>query len=163
MIRIIALTTAYFIAGKLGLSMPFIGSNITLFWPPTGIALAAALIWGPSCWFGIFLGAFLVNLTTGEPTFSTALEIAIGNTLAPAFGALMLKRTIGSQNFFRRGRDIVTFILITAGSMLLSATGGILSLYFNGLLSSDLVLKAWLGWWLGDIIGVMIFSPLLLA
>lgn len=143
--------------------MPFIGSNITLFWPPTGIALAAALVWGPSCWFGIFLGAFLVNLTTGEPAFSTAFEIAIGNTLAPAFGALMLKRTIGSQNFFRRGRDIVTFILITAGSMLLSATGGILSLYFNGLLSSDLVLKAWLGWWLGDIIGVMIFSPLLLA
>ncbi|WP_083398255.1 MASE1 domain-containing protein [Nitrosomonas communis] len=67
------------------------------------MALAAVLIWGPSCWFGIFLGAFLINLTTGEPAFSTALEIAIGNTLAPAFGALMLKRTIGSQNFFRRG------------------------------------------------------------
>ncbi|SDY10348.1 EAL domain-containing protein [Nitrosomonas sp. Nm33] len=163
MMRVIALTAAYFIAGKLGLSMPFIGSNITLFWPPTGISLAAILVWGPSCWIGIFLGALLVNLTTGEPIFSTALEIAIGNTLAPTFGALMLKRIIGSQNIFRRGRNVVIFILITAGSMLLSATGGTLSLYFNGLLSSDLVFDAWLGWWLGDIIGVMIFSPLLLA
>lgn len=163
MIRVIALMAAYFIAGKLGLSMPFIGSSITLFWPPAGISLAAALVWGPSCWFGIFLGALLVNLTTGELAFTTALEIALGNTLAPAFGALMLKRTIGSQNIFRRGRDVVTFILITAGSMLLSATGGTLSLYFNGLLSSDLVFDGWLGWWLGDIIGVMIFSPLLLT
>ncbi len=163
MIRIIALTTAYFIAGKLGLSMPYVNSNITLFWPPTGIALAAVLIWGPSCWLGIFLGAFLVNLTTGGLALSTVLEIALGNTLAPVFGALILKRTIGSQNIFEHGQNVVIFILIVSCSMLLSATGGTLSLYVSGVLSSDSVLNAWLSWWIGDTIGVMIFSLPLLA
>ncbi|SDY08472.1 PAS domain S-box-containing protein/diguanylate cyclase (GGDEF) domain-containing protein [Nitrosomonas sp. Nm58] len=163
MIRVIVLAAAYFLAGKLGLSMPFVNSNITLFWPPAGIAFAATLAWGPSCWPGIFLGSLLINLTTGELTFSTALGIAVGNTLAPILGALILKKTIGSQNIFGRGRNVVTFILIASSSMLLSATSGTLSLYFSDLLSSNLVLSAWLGWWLGDMTGVMIFSPLLLA
>lgn len=163
MIRVIALTAAYFIAGKLGLSIPYVSSSITLFWPPTGIAFAAVLIWGPSCWPGIFLGALLVNLTTGELAFPTASGVALGNTFAPVLGALMLKKAIGSQNIFKCSQDVVTFIFIAASSMLLSATGGTLSLYVSGLLSSDMVLNAWLGWWLGDIIGVMIFLPMLLA
>lgn len=143
--------------------MPFVGSNITLFWPSSGIALAAVMVWGLACWPGILLGALLINLTTGELTLLTALAIALGNTLAPVVGALMLRNVIESQNIFERGRDVVAFILITSSSMLLSATGGTFSLYISGLLSNDLVFSAWLGWWLGDAIGVMSFSPPLLA
>ncbi|HBZ30275.1 MAG TPA: hypothetical protein DEO56_06715, partial [Nitrosomonas nitrosa] len=56
-LRIFALATVYFLAGSFGLSMPYIGSNITLLWPPSGIALVAVLVWGTVCWPGIFLGS----------------------------------------------------------------------------------------------------------
>jgi len=36
----------YIIAGKLGLQLAFVHPNATAVWPPTGIALAALLVWG---------------------------------------------------------------------------------------------------------------------
>ena len=39
--QILLLASLYFAGGKAGLNAPYVGSNITLFWPPSGIALAA--------------------------------------------------------------------------------------------------------------------------
>ncbi|HEX8873770.1 MAG TPA: MASE1 domain-containing protein, partial [Nitrosospira sp.] len=164
--RIVLVAIAYYAGGKLGLALPYldgeISSNITLFWPPTGIAFAALLIWGFACWPGVFLGAVAVNLTTGDLSVPIALGIGIGNTLAPVCGAFLLGRITRFQANFLRGRDAVSFMLIASGSMLVSATGGIISLCADGKLAPGSIFHAWLGWWLGDTVGVLIFSPLLL-
>ncbi len=164
--HIILVAIAYYAGGKLGLALPYmdgeISSNITLFWPPTGVAFAALLIWGFACWPGIFLGSVAVNLTTGDLSVPIALGIGIGNTLAPVCGAFLLERVTRFHASFLRGRDAVSFMLIASGSMLVSATGGIISLYVGGKLALGSMLQAWFGWWLGDTVGVLIFSPLLL-
>ncbi|SFM27902.1 PAS domain S-box-containing protein/diguanylate cyclase (GGDEF) domain-containing protein [Nitrosomonas nitrosa] len=162
-LRIFALATVYFLAGSFGLSMPYIGSNITLLWPPSGIALVVVLVWGAVCWPGIFLGSLLINLSAGALPLGAALTIAFGNTLAPVLGALILKKSISFDHIFTQGKDVVVFILVASCSMVLSATIGILSLYVSELLPGELILSAWLVWWLGDTIGVMIFAPPLLA
>ncbi len=77
---IVALVLAYFVAGRLGLSLAFVNASTTAVWPPTGIALAAVLIVGPWIWPGIALGAFLVNLTTSG-SFLASVGIASGNTI----------------------------------------------------------------------------------
>jgi integral membrane sensor domain MASE1 len=66
-IEIVVLAAVYFVAGKFGLTMAFVHPSSTAVWPPTGIALAALLIFGYRVWPGLFLGAFLVNLTTQVP------------------------------------------------------------------------------------------------
>ena len=43
---ILLLAAVYFAAGKLGLRLAFENLSATLVWPPTGIALAAAMIVG---------------------------------------------------------------------------------------------------------------------
>jgi integral membrane sensor domain MASE1 len=76
----ILLAAVYTAAGTLGLSLAFINPSATAIWPPSGIALAAVLIFGPIAWPGIFLGALLTNeLTAGTP--ATSVFIAAGNTL----------------------------------------------------------------------------------
>lgn len=160
--RILLLAAAYFVGGKLGLSIPYMGSSITLFWPSSGIALAALLAWRLSCWPGIFLGALAINLTIGDLSLPVAMAIAFGNTVGPIVGALLLKRTMGFQNSFVRGCDVTAFLLIGPGSMFLTASMGVLALYAGGNLSTDLATQAWLGWWLGDTVGVLVFTPLLL-
>src|SRR5512135_470033 len=60
----LGLAAVYLVCGKLGLSLAVVHANATPVWPPTGVALAALLIWGYRLWPGIFLGAFLVNLST---------------------------------------------------------------------------------------------------
>ena len=94
--------------------MSYLDSNITLFWPSTGIALVAVLIWGLSCWPGIFLGSLAVNLSTGDLALATTLGIALSDSLGPTMGAFFLKRSADFQSSFMRSRDILTFILIAA-------------------------------------------------
>ncbi len=64
-------------------------------WPPTGIALAALLLWGNRVRPGIWLGAFASNALSGEPVW-TAAAIASGNTVAPFLGSVLL-RHFGSR------------------------------------------------------------------
>jgi len=79
LVGIVALACAYFVAGKLGLSLSLVASNVTLIWPPTGLALATLLLFGRQYRPGVLLGALSLNLTTAIPNL-TAVGIAIGNT-----------------------------------------------------------------------------------
>src|SRR5579862_7648686 len=83
---IAALALVYFIGGKFGLKLAFLNQSATAVWPPTGIALAAVLLLGYRVWPGIWLGAFLVNITTAGSVL-TSICIAGGNTLEAVVGA----------------------------------------------------------------------------
>src|SRR5436190_19765205 len=74
------LTAVYFIAGKLGLMLACLHASASPVWPAAGIALAALLVLGYRAWPAIFVGAFLVNLTTAG-NVATLLAIAGGDTL----------------------------------------------------------------------------------
>src|ERR1051325_6269928 len=54
----------YVFAGKLGLALAFVHANATAVWAPSGIALAGLLVLGYRVWPAIFLGEFLVNIST---------------------------------------------------------------------------------------------------
>src|SRR2546425_1017245 len=87
----VILAAIYFFSGKFGLSLAFLNRSASPVWPPTGIALAAQLLFGYRLWPGILLGAFLVNLTT-QGTIATTLSIAVGNTLEALAGAWLVNR-----------------------------------------------------------------------
>ncbi|MBA4067914.1 MAG: hypothetical protein C0501_30275, partial [Isosphaera sp.] len=57
----------YAAAGFGGLAFPYIEENVTLLWPPTGIAVAVLFRAGLGYWPGVFLGALAVNLTLSSP------------------------------------------------------------------------------------------------
>ncbi|MFP2911404.1 MASE1 domain-containing protein, partial [Pyxidicoccus sp. 3LFB2] len=65
--EVLALAVVYFAAGRLGLSLATVGGNVSPVWPPTGVALAALVVCGPSRWPGVLLGAFFVTWLTGVP------------------------------------------------------------------------------------------------
>jgi len=69
------LAVVYFGAAKLGLRFAFVNPSATALWAPTGITLAAFLIFGIRVWPGAFLGAFFANLTTAG-TVLTSITIA---------------------------------------------------------------------------------------
>src|SRR5260221_6058206 len=61
---VVVLAVGYFGTAKLGLRFAFVNPSATALWAPTGITLAAFLIFGVRVWPGAFLGAFFANLTT---------------------------------------------------------------------------------------------------
>jgi integral membrane sensor domain MASE1 len=88
----------YFGAAKFGLALAFATPNVTAIWPPTGIALAALILGGRKLWPGVALGAFLANVTTDVPLYTT-LGITLGNTLEAVVGALLLERFRSTRRF----------------------------------------------------------------
>src|SRR5205814_8381543 len=74
-------------------------------WPPAGIALAALLVLGYRVWPAIFVGAFLVNLTTAG-NVATSLAIASGNTLEAVCGAWLVNRFAGGTTVFDRPQGV---------------------------------------------------------
>lgn len=158
--RMLLLASAYFIAGRLGLLLPFWGTSITLLWLPAGIAVAALLRWGNRYWPAIFVGAFTTNLAIGSPPLLAA-SIALGNTLGPLLAVQLLRRLKFSGEF-NHARDILLLGMAAAIGMTVSASGGVASLALFNMLPLAEVVPAWLSWWAGDFTGVLLAAPLLL-
>ena len=45
-VKVALVVAAYYGSAKLGLSLAFAIGSVTAVWPPTGIALAAVVLWG---------------------------------------------------------------------------------------------------------------------
>src|SRR5438067_353264 len=86
LISLALLAGVYFVAGKLSLRLAYVQPNVSPVWLPTGIAIAALLLFGRRLWPAVLVGAFFVNWTTAG-TSLTSLGIALGNTLEAIVGA----------------------------------------------------------------------------
>jgi diguanylate cyclase (GGDEF)-like protein/PAS domain S-box-containing protein len=160
-LRTALLFAAYYLSGRIGLSAPQFGAQVTLLWPPTGIALAALLRFGLGVWPGVWLGALAVALSVDTPTWLAVL-IAFGNTLGPLIGAWVLQRD-GLHAELDRRRDLWLFGVIGVGlSMTITASNGTFWLAAAGVVGWADVPKAWMYWWLGDAMGALVVGiPLL--
>ena len=155
------LAIVYFTTGKLGLMLAFVHVSATAVWPPAGIALAALLLLGYRVWPGIFLGAFLVNITTAG-TVLTTLGIAIGNTLEGVMGAYLINRFANGRRAFDRPYDIFLFaVLAGLVSTTIGATLGATSLALGNVANWANYSSIWVTWWLGDAAGDLLVAPLL--
>jgi hypothetical protein len=70
--RTALLTGVYVAAGKAAFALAFVHTSIAPVWPPSGIALAAVLLWGRRAVPGVLLGAFLFNASTPVPLWVSA-------------------------------------------------------------------------------------------
>ena|SRR5688572_10867016 len=95
------LAAVYFGAGKLGLWHARVHVSASPVWPPTGIAIAALLVFGRRVWPAIFVGALLVNITT-TGHWGSSVAIAAGNTLEGMTAAWFVDRFARGCRAFER-------------------------------------------------------------
>jgi integral membrane sensor domain MASE1 len=157
-----AVIVLYYAFAKAGLSLAFANTSVTAVWPPTGLALAAVLLFGFRIWPAVALGAFLANITT-QGSLGAVLGIVTGNTGEALLGAYLLHRA-----HFRltldRIRDVLSLATLAAlVSTTISATVGVTTLWLDGLLSPGTFGSVWRTWWLGDAGGDLIVAPALLV
>jgi len=159
---LVTLAFLYFVASKLGLRLAFVHASASPVWPPAGIALSALLILGPRVWPAVFVGAFAANLMTAG-SVATSIGIGAGNTLEAVVGAYLVRRFANGRQAFERGRDVFAFaVLASLLSTTVSATFGVTSLSLGGFAHWADYGSIWLTWWLGDAVGDIIATPLVL-
>jgi integral membrane sensor domain MASE1 len=169
-LRMVALAALYFAAGKLGLQLANIHASISPIWPAAGIALAGLLIWGIRFWPAVFIGALLVNLTAAPASAAYGLRfldsagIAGGNTLEVVAAAWLVNRFASGCKAFQRVGDVFRYTFL-AGilSTAIGATIGTLTLLACGFLAKQTYFAAWLTWWMGDMVGMVLAAPLILV
>jgi PAS domain S-box-containing protein len=163
--KTLVVSGAYFVTAKLGLQLAFAHESITAVWPPTGISLAALVVWGYRMWPGVAIGAALANTFTGDAPPIAVVGITIGNTLEAVVGAYLLCAVAHLRPSLDRVRDVLALVLLAAViSTMVSATIGVTSLWIGGEIdgAGDLP-SAWRVWWLGDMGGDLLVAPFLLV
>ena len=164
---IIAIACAYFLFGLLGLQLAIPPSQAGALWPPAGIALASMLLYGPRIWPGIFIGNFYISAWAfgfdaqlAQVYFATGT----GGTLFAYIGAFLIKKYSGYPSELINDKEIILFLLLGGPvSCLIPATIGITAMTMSGIISISEIPLNWFSWWVGDTIGVLIFTPIMLT
>ncbi|MGD0416252.1 MAG: PAS domain S-box protein [Terriglobales bacterium] len=153
-----------FAAGKLGDAVAIINSGgIGPVWPASGIALAAFLLFGYQVWPGVAAGAFLLAFLSPIPHLA-AVVYAAGTTLAALTGTFLLRRVVNVDPSLSRLRDALGMIVFGAfGSSMVAASVGVSLLYAAHVRGWSGFGSAWLIYWLGDSMGVLLVTPLVLT
>ena len=159
----LTLATIYVAGAKFGFTMAFAAEQVTLVWPPTGLSLAALVVLGGDVWPGIFLGAFIANVTSHEPAL-VALAVAAGNTFEAVAAAVFVRRLgggVSSSNWLRCAIGLVVGGALV--STIVSATVGVISLCAGGVQPWSAFRPLWWTWWMGDAASDLIVAPLILT
>lgn len=153
-VKWLVVVAAYYLAARLGLLIPYVGSHVSLVWLPTGIAIAAYYRWGASMVPAMLLAAFLVNLGLSGPMWM-AMGIACGNALGPWVAARLLRRFEFDATFTRR-YDLGLYLIAVAIGMLITSTNGTVWLGLGDQLGGSSPAGAWAVWWIGDAVGALL-------
>ncbi|HTL98555.1 MAG TPA: MASE1 domain-containing protein [Holophagaceae bacterium] len=154
----------YALAAGLGLRFAFAGANVSPLWPPTGMAIAALVLFGLRLWPGVLAGAFIANLLVSPLPVWVALGISAGNCAEAVVAAALLRHAVGFQPAFPRFKDTLAWISLAAGAgPLVSASVGTAVLAFAGIVPGGSLGNAWWTWFSGDALGALVVGPVLLA
>lgn len=161
--RTAVVAAAYFLAGRLSYHLAPPPGYATAIWPSAGLAMAAAIVWGPAILPGLWLGALGVNLLLHDDPL-VAVSIALGVAAQAALGAWIVRRLAGPGNPLDGPRSLLPTLFIGGPfSCLVSASWALATM----LASRELAWRdaPFLGatWWAGDTIGILVFVPPILA
>ncbi len=167
------LFSVYVISGRSPLLLSITTELVSPIWPPAGIGLACILLWGYRYIPSILLGAIVLNLFTisqndiSSITLTSALTataIGVGALLQAVIGAYLVKSFMGNTSTKLVKINEIAIIFIFGGiiACFINALIGPLTLMFSGLLTGEVFFESAFTWWIGDTIGVALFTPIIL-
>lgn len=159
----------YILLGYWGLSFAIPPGYSSPIWPPAGLAFGLAIFYGPRALIGILLGSSTLNYLIG-PSFDSfqfsqliiPVSIALGTTLQSYIGAELYRKIISRFSFFKH-YPAIGLTLATLSSCILASCIGTFTLYYHGILSSERLMENWLHWYIGDSLGAILITPILVT
>lgn len=171
--EVLVLALVYYIIARFSLLLALPPGYATPIWPAAGIALAAVLILGNRVAPGIWLGSFLANAAssvdfTSAPALTESLLVPAGlgvaGTLQALAGAFTIRRFVGFPTPLDQPQDVIKFLGLGGPvCCMIGASVGVTTLVLAGKLPAGSYAFNWWAWWIGDAIGVLIATPLVLT
>lgn len=162
----------YWLLGGLGLLLAIAPGYASPVFPAAGFALTSVLLGGYRLLPATFLGSFALNIShvalRGHLDINAVtLAVIIGLSAASqaAAGAYLVKRALpAAWKTLLNERQIVGFLLFGAIlPCLIAASVSVTALLIAGVIEQSEFSFSWWSWYLGDTLGVVVFSPLTLV
>ncbi|MBS0444536.1 MAG: PAS domain S-box protein [Proteobacteria bacterium] len=170
LVALLATALAYGLLGAAALRLAIPPGYVAALYPAAGVALAAVLIEGRWMLVGVALGAFGVNTLSGpslaaHPAMALFLGavLAIGAVAQAGAGALLMRRVARMPLTLAEPRDVVAFLVVGALSCLVNCSWSTTALWLAGRMQPPTLAYNWLTWWTGDLLGVLIATPIVLC
>ena len=163
---------SYYVSAKIGLLFAIPPGFASTIWPAAGIGLAIYLISGRWALLGIFLASTFANYQVsngvGNPFVPEMLILpallAIGTTLQLIVSKLLLTKFLETPIKAFSLVSVIRFLLIVGPlSCLVAASLNSTSIALIKDLSTINTLFVAFTWWVGDFLGVIFFTPVLLS
>lgn len=132
-------------------------------WPSSGLALALLLLRGWRLFPAISLGTIAATQTFGDPMLFS-ITGSLGNTLESLIAWFLMTRVFDFSNQMQRVRD--TWLLILLGAPVGTALNSVictLGLVASGIITTSGTSLSLLCFWIGNVLGIIVFTPLLLT
>jgi diguanylate cyclase (GGDEF)-like protein/PAS domain S-box-containing protein len=147
---------------RLGLTTADEHHLIATFAPAAGVAWAALMRWGPGVTPGLWLGLAAGFVWAGA-SWSLALALATGQALGACIAAFWLGRAAFDARL-EQPRDLwLLWGAVLCGGAVLSAANAATWLMLAGRLPLIDLANAWLSWWFGEAVGLLVVGVALLA
>ncbi|MFZ4667079.1 MAG: MASE1 domain-containing protein, partial [Prochlorotrichaceae cyanobacterium] len=173
--QLIIITLLYTLGMSMSMKIQSLDYLAVSIWPPYGIALGGILLFGMRIWPAIPGGVFLYSIVFQHPFSLGAFTLA---PLGEILQAMLAVKCLDYFHFDRRLNRVSDVLkLIFLGAIItsqISCTLGVLNLcisthknWINFICISpegdwSKFINLRLDWWLGDIMGVLIFTPMIL-
>lgn len=164
---------AYFMLAQLTVLLTAPPGEPSIIWPPAGLAIVILMLMGKSALPSLFAGMLAHQLYfwfQGSPDTPTYLKFILGGTISlgvmlqAVIAVRLVNRHVGPDDPLIDDRSILRFLLIVGplSSLIACSTAVVCFALFKTIPIAELG-AVWLTWWLGDSIGAMIVTPLLLS
>lgn len=169
--KIILVATLYYLAARLGCFLAFENTTALPTWPPSGIAFAMIILLGRQTWPGITIGSLVANAMAywNNPELPTQSIIIISsliaccNTLEAVAGNYLVKKWIKADYPFKSTKNAYRFLFVSLLMCFLGSSLGTWGLYINNIIGRVDLVRTGFSWWVGNVVGILLFTPLILA
>jgi PAS domain S-box-containing protein len=130
-----------------------------MLWPLSGLALGLLLCGQVKYWPAIFFGTLGYNLFIERDLLSSFI-VSLGNTLESLVCLGLLLRNSRFHSDLSRHYDYVLLMFAAIPSAAVAAAAGVSALLISGNVPPALAVPAFIHWWLGNMLGIILVTPL---
>jgi signal transduction histidine kinase len=170
-VQIILVAVSFYAAACLGHFLAFDQPATMPAWPPSGVAFALILLLGRSCWPGITIGSLMASLMAHwsdtvlpvQSAIAVSALTAVSHTVEALVGEFLVRNWVRDDYPFKTSKGAFQFLFVSLIMCFSGALIGAATLYGNNLVASAAILKTSLSWMVGNVVGVLLFTPFILS
>lgn len=168
---ILVVALFYYLSAEIGFFLTFQQTSSLPLWPPAGVALALVILYGRKVWPGIAIGSLIIivksawfgSIDSVQLLMMVVSIITTSIILEALAGEVLFKRLVKSSFPFAKAIHAFHFVFIALIISWISTGGSLLALGFADVLGSAEWVNATFTLWTRNVVGILLFAPILLS